>query len=83
MGKITFFQRVKGKKYKQIVIAMLSLLVVLQTISSLTFNVETMTGTRKELSCSAGAHTHDDSCYNEDGELVCGYADYLIRGSRQ
>ena len=22
-------------------------------------------------------HTHTDSCYNEEGELVCGYADFV------
>ena len=34
--------------------------------------------TRQVLSCSFTTHTHDENCYDTDGQLVCGFADYVI-----
>lgn len=30
------------------------------------------------LACTVQIHTHDDSCYDEDDELICGKADYIL-----
>ena len=58
------------KKYKRLIVAVLSILVILQTVSSLSFRVETMTGIRKELSCSATPHEHTEECYDDEGNVV-------------
>ena len=34
--------------------------------------------TQRVLSCAFTTHVHSESCYNADGQLICGYADYAI-----
>lgn len=34
--------------------------------------------TQRVLSCAFTTHQHTENCYNADGQLVCGYADYAI-----
>ena len=34
--------------------------------------------TQRVLSCAFTTHVHGESCYNADGQLICGYADYAI-----
>ena len=37
----------------------------------------TLENTPQTLACQLDLHTHTDSCYDEEGELVCGYADFV------
>ena len=37
----------------------------------------TLENTPQALACQLDLHTHTDSCYDEEGELVCGYADFV------
>lgn len=33
---------------------------------------------KKILSCPLKLHQHEGSCYNSDGKIICGYADYAV-----
>lgn len=37
----------------------------------------TLENNPQALACQLDLHTHTDSCYDEEGELVCGYADFV------
>ena len=41
-------------------------------------NKEESTAVKKILSCPLELHQHKESCYNSEGEIICGYADYVV-----
>lgn len=67
----------KKKRWKRI-IGFLSIVVVFCTAYSLILPALTMEVESKVLDCSYNVHTHTPSCYDEDNNLICGYADYVI-----
>lgn len=38
----------------------------------------TVVGQTKKMICCEDIHKHNEACYNEDGEPICGYADYVF-----
>ncbi len=38
----------------------------------------TVEGLNKKMLCCDDIHKHTEDCYNKDGELICGYADYVF-----
>ena len=56
----------------------LAMLVSLSTGLVLRHPSAAMTNPARTLTCKASAHTHDASCYDGSGALVCGQADYLV-----
>ncbi|WP_418747521.1 SpaA isopeptide-forming pilin-related protein [Frisingicoccus sp.] len=41
-------------------------------------NKEEGEAAKKVLSCPLELHQHKESCYNSKGEIICGYADYVV-----
>lgn len=41
-------------------------------------NKEESIAVKKVLSCPLELHQHKESCYNSEGEIICGYADYVV-----
>lgn len=41
-------------------------------------NKEEGESAKKVLSCPLELHQHKESCYNSEGEIICGYADYVV-----
>ncbi len=56
----------------------LALIVGFATTSKLTKSGVAMTEQVKELDCHVKIHKHTDACKDAEGNLVCGYADYII-----
>ena len=67
------------KKYKRwlSVFLCLAFVVALGTVAALKLYGQAMTHKVKVLDCSYELHEHTEDCW-EDGELVCGYADYVV-----
>lgn len=55
-----------------------AILVAGVTVAALRLYGQAMTHQVKTLECSAEVHEHVEECYDEDGNLICGYSDYLI-----
>lgn len=38
----------------------------------------TMENSPQMLECQIDVHTHTDSCYGDEGNIICGYADFVV-----
>lgn len=56
----------------------LALLVSLATNAVFASRGEAMTRQDRRLSCALEQHRHTDSCYSQEGVLICGYADFVV-----
>ena len=58
--------------------AVLATAAAVLTLCVMVLPAVTLENTSQTLVCQLDdLHTHTDSCYNEEGELVCGYADFV------
>ena len=57
--------------------AVLATAAAVLTLCVMVLPAVTLENTPQALACQLDLHTHTDSCYNEEGELVCGYADFV------
>lgn len=57
--------------------AVLATAAAVLTLCVMVLPAVTLENTPQALACQLDLHTHTDSCYNEEGELVCGYADFI------
>ena len=84
MGNIVFSQAAKFLKKRRntrrwiAVVLCLALIVTSGTFGALTRHGSALTGAEQVLACTYENHVHGEECYNEAGELVCGYADYCV-----
>jgi LPXTG-motif cell wall-anchored protein len=60
------------------VVLCLALAVALGTFYSLTKEGQAQTNVVLVLDCPLEVHSHTRDCYDGDGNLVCGYADYVV-----
>ncbi|MBE6994745.1 MAG: hypothetical protein E7423_08915 [Ruminococcaceae bacterium] len=58
--------------------ALLSVLVIAVTAYGLRVPADTMTAPDKTLVCPLSIHEHTGDCYDDDGTLLCGEADYVV-----
>lgn len=56
----------------------LAIAVVVGTVAILTMTGQALTHKTKVLNCQLEVHEHTDDCYDEDDNLICGYADYAV-----
>ena len=70
--------RKKRTHRRNILFVMLALLVTAITAYSLLIPAFTQETITFALECTADIHQHTQDCYSQDGELICGYADYII-----
>lgn len=57
--------------------AVLAAAAAVLTLCVMVLPAVTLENTPQALACQLDLHTHTDSCYDEEGELVCGYADFV------
>nr|WP_305141772.1 SpaA isopeptide-forming pilin-related protein [uncultured Acetatifactor sp.] len=83
MGNIVFNQAAKFLSKRRntrrwiAAVLCLALVVTSGTFGMLTRHGSALSG-EKVLDCVFEEHVHTDGCYNEAGELVCGYADFCV-----
>ena len=68
----------KNSRRWQKMILCLAIVAAAGTIMILMTTGQALTKKGKVLDCKLEVHEHTDECYDEDGELVCGYADFVI-----
>ena len=73
-----FLQEQKKNKRWTVVFVCLAAVVALGTVTALKLYGQAMTHKVKVLNCGYEVHTHDEGCYDEDGNLTCVYADYVV-----
>lgn len=84
MGNIVFSQAAKFLQKRRntrrwiAVVLCLALVVTSGTFGVLTRHGSALTGAEQILDCAYEGHVHGEECYNEAGELICGYADYCV-----
>lgn len=57
--------------------AVLATAAAVLTLCVMVLPAVTMESTPQTLACQLDLHTHTDSCYDEEGELLCGYAGFV------
>ncbi len=70
-------QRRSHRRWRRAAVV-LSILAVFITMSLMTLPAITMEGSPEPLHCQLSLHQHTDDCYDADGALVCGYADFVV-----
>ena len=70
-------KRKNDRRWQKIVLC-LAVVAASGTILVLMTTGQALTKKGKVLDCKLEVHEHTDECYNEEGELVCGYADFVI-----
>lgn len=68
----------KKSKRRLAVFMCLAAVVALGTVAALKMYGQAMSHKEKRFVCTVEAHRHTDACYDADGNLVCGQADYLV-----
>lgn len=68
----------KLQKRWQKITVLLAVLVVIVITTVMTLPALTMEKESDTLCCQLNTHTHVDGCYDEDGNPVCGYADFVV-----
>lgn len=53
---------------------------VLVTVSQMILPALTLEYETAQLLCSQDVHSHTEDCYDERGNAVCGYADFVVHG---
>ena len=73
-----YLQQNKKRQRRKKIVSILACVVVFCTTYALILPAITMTKLAKVLTCPLSVHEHVDSCYNEDGDLICGQADFVV-----
>ena len=68
----------KLQKRWQKITVLLAVIAAIATTMAMTLPAITMEKEPGTLCCQLNTHTHTDSCYDEDGNLICGYADFVV-----
>ena len=74
-------KQIENRKKKTVgrrVFSFLAAIVVFCTTYALILPAITLEKQDKVLDCPYKVHEHDKDCYNKDGELICGKADYVV-----
>jgi LPXTG-motif cell wall-anchored protein len=70
------FKSQETRKRWQKIVAALAVLVAAVTFSLLVFPGIAMS--EKTLACQVDVHQHTDACYDDEGNIICGYADFVV-----
>ena len=63
------------RRWRRLTVVLATAAAVL-TLCVMVLPAVTMESTPQTLACQLDLHTHTDSCYDEEGKLLCGYADF-------
>ena len=78
-NKITeYIQGHKQKKHWNKVTAVLAVMALTATSCAMILPALTMENNPNMLQCDLDLHSHDDSCYDDEGNIICGYADFVV-----
>ena len=68
------------KRYRRwlAVFTCLALIVGFGTVAALKMRGRAMTQDEKVLACHLEVHQHSEPCYDQEKNLICGYADYVV-----
>ena len=70
-------QRKRRKRWYKLT-AVLAAVAMVVTAGSLILPAMTMEKAPEPLKCQLDLHAHEESCYGDGGELLCGYADFVV-----
>lgn len=70
-------QRKRRKRWCKLT-AVLAAAAMVVTAGSLILPAMTMEKAPEPLKCQLDLHAHEESCYGDGGELLCGYADFVV-----
>lgn len=73
-----YLQQNKKRNRRKKIVSILACIVVFCTTYALILPAITMAKMTKVLTCPLSVHEHVDSCYDEDGNLICGQADFVV-----
>ena len=73
-----FLREKKSKKYWLTVISCLALVVLLGTYAALKFTGQAKNVQIRQLDCTLEVHQHTDECYDDEGNVTCGQADFVV-----
>lgn len=83
--KMSFFERAtqfineqRKHTYWLAVVACLAMVVMTGTVYALIRQGQASVYMEKTLVCPVTVHAHSADCYDEEGRLICGYADYVV-----
>lgn len=76
-GTVEYASKHRQKKRWLTVVTCLACAVVFCTVYALILPAITLEK-EQTLDCSYEVHQHDDSCYDAEGNVICGYADYVV-----
>ena len=68
----------KKQKNRSKIFRVLAGLVVFWTTYALILPAITMVQPKKELTCPVNVHTHTEACYDQQHQLICGKADFVV-----
>lgn len=72
-----YIRQSKQRKRWHGLTAVLATAAAVLTLCVMVLPAVTLENTPQALACQLDLHTHTDSCYDEEGELLCGYADFV------
>lgn len=73
-----FLQTRKQQKQWMVVFVLLAVLVGFGTVTGLKMMGQAMTRKEKVLDCQLKLHEHTKNCYDQNNNVICGYADYAV-----
>lgn len=73
-----YIQKHEKQKRWYKVTAILAAAAVLVTGGMMIFPAVTLENSPQMLECQIDVHTHTDNCYDKEGNLTCGYADFVV-----
>ena len=73
-----YIQAHKLRKRWLKITASLGALAIVMTAAAMILPAITMENTPQMLECRIELHSHTDACYDKDGMLICGYADFVV-----
>ncbi len=74
---LALINRRKRNKMIALIVTAAAVLVVIGVVLALMRTGRAFSNMKKTLDCKYEVHVHDSSCYDEEGNLICGLADYV------
>ncbi len=71
-------KRTKANKRRKKIAVFLAFAVTAATVYALLIPAFTLESKPTVIDCAAAIHEHTSECYDDNGELICGYADYVV-----
>lgn len=73
-----FLQEQKRNKRRIVVFVCMAVVVCTGTVAALKMMGQALTKKERVLACNLKVHEHTENCYDDEGNIICGYADYAV-----